>query len=261
MQSVMATCKAAKATYNEAVKALIELDPPVATRHTLSALVAKKDDSKEICQNHLQGKCIHGDKCFRIHEPAKGKGSNPPPKGRYQRDGKFKQSDERQPRARAPLPFTITKDHRASVGPPNGIQTTGNPDGYSKAQLNVLRLLQMSTAGDWATGDPAYFAAQEPPQARAHFNTGGAVRRRAQRPIPTRSFLDDPYDPNRGVYNQVIIDTVQAYYVANGQVSDFPATDSLFVYLHLHSYSDNYAGNARNQPVFRDEAALFCALG
>ena len=65
----MATCKAAKATYNEAVKALIELDPPVATRHTLSALVAKKDDSKEICQNHLQGKCIHGDKCFRIHEP------------------------------------------------------------------------------------------------------------------------------------------------------------------------------------------------
>ena len=83
----MSTCKAAKATYNEAVKALIELDPPVATRHKLSALIAKKDVSKEICQNHLQGKCIHDDKCYRIHEPVKGKGSNPPPKGRYQRDG------------------------------------------------------------------------------------------------------------------------------------------------------------------------------
>ena len=70
----MATCKAAKATYNDAVKALIELDPPVATRHKLSALVAKKDVSKEICQNHLQGKCPHGDKCIRIHEPVKGKG-------------------------------------------------------------------------------------------------------------------------------------------------------------------------------------------
>ena len=90
---------------------------------------------------------------------------------------------------------------------------------------------------------------------------GGPVRRRAQRPIPTRSFLDDPYDPNHGISNQVIIDTVHAYYVANGQVSDSPATDSLLVYLHLYSYSDNYTGNARNQPVFRDEAALFCALG
>jgi hypothetical protein len=90
---------------------------------------------------------------------------------------------------------------------------------------------------------------------------GGPVRRRAQRPIPTRSFLDDPYDPNRRVNNQVIIDTVQAYYVANGQVSESPATDSLLLYLHLHFYSDNYAGNARNQPVFRDEAALSCAFG
>ena len=136
----------------------------------------------------------------------------------------------------------------------------------------------MSAADGWATGDPA----KEPLQARAHFNisnyimldlqvkiemvnmlriTGGPVRRRPQRPIPTRSFLDDPYDPNRGVNNQVIIDTVEAYYVDNGQVSDSPATDSLLVYLHLHSYSDNYSGNVRNQPAFRDEAALFCALG
>ena len=38
VQSVMATCKAAKASYNDAVKAFIELDPPVATRHKLSAL-------------------------------------------------------------------------------------------------------------------------------------------------------------------------------------------------------------------------------
>jgi hypothetical protein len=47
VQSVMATCKAAKAIYNDAVKGLIELDPPVATRHKLSSLVAKKDVSKE----------------------------------------------------------------------------------------------------------------------------------------------------------------------------------------------------------------------
>ena len=115
VQSVTATCKAAKATYNDAVKALIELDPPVATRHKLLALDTKKDVSKEICQNHLQGNFPHGDKCFRIHEPVKGKGPSPPPMGRYLKDGKLKQSDERHPRARAPLPLTKTKEHRADT--------------------------------------------------------------------------------------------------------------------------------------------------
>jgi hypothetical protein len=42
VQSIMATCKAAKASYNDAVKALIELDPPVATRHKLSACDIKR---------------------------------------------------------------------------------------------------------------------------------------------------------------------------------------------------------------------------
>jgi hypothetical protein len=265
VQSVMATCKAAKASYNDAVKALIELDPPVATRHKLSSLVAKRDVSKEICQNHLQGKCIHGDKCYRIHEPAKGKGSNPPPKGRYQKDGKFKQSDERHPRARAPLPLTITKDHRASVGRPNGVQTTGNPDGFSKAQLNVLRILQMSVADGWATGDPAYFAAQEPPQARAHFNmlriTGNPHARRTPVQVPLRTHLPDPNDPHREENNSIIELRIASYYGDNGNVSDIPADSRLLLYVHLLSDADNFAGRARSQPPFRDEAPLFCALG
>jgi hypothetical protein len=104
VQSVMATCKAAKATYNDAVKALIELDNPVAT-----ALVATKDISKEICQNRLQGKCPHGDKCFRIHEPVKGKEPSSPPKRRYHKDGRFKQSDER------PEPLPHSRSHRIIV--------------------------------------------------------------------------------------------------------------------------------------------------
>jgi hypothetical protein len=187
----------------------------------LSSLVAKRDVSKEICQNHLQGKCIDGDKCYRIHETVKGKGSNPPPKGRYQKDGKFKQSDERHPRARAPLPLTITKDHRASVGRPNGIQTTGNPDGHSKAQLNVLRILQMSVADGWATGDPAYFAAQEPPQARAHLNmlriTGNPHARRAPVPVPLRTHLPDPNDPHCEENKSIITLRVASYYYGGAQ--------------------------------------------
>jgi hypothetical protein len=36
---------------------------------------------------------------------------------------------------------------------------------------------------------------------------------------------------------------------------------NLLVYIHLHSSSDHYPGNAPLQPNFRDEGALFCALG
>jgi hypothetical protein len=36
---------------------------------------------------------------------------------------------------------------------------------------------------------------------------------------------------------------------------------NLLVYIHLHSNSDHYPGNAPLQPNFRDEGALFCALG
>jgi hypothetical protein len=36
---------------------------------------------------------------------------------------------------------------------------------------------------------------------------------------------------------------------------------NLTVYLHLHSDSDNFPGRAPPQPAFRDEGALFCALG
>ena len=144
-------------------------------------------------------------------------------------------SDERHPRARAPLPLTITKDHRASVGPPNGIQTTGNPDGYSTAQLNVLRILQMSTADGWATGDPAYFAAQEPPYARAHFNmlriAGNTHSRRAPRPVPLRTFLPNPDEEN----NRIILLRVASYNGDNANVSDFPADSRLLVYHLLYS--------------------------
>lgn len=123
----------------------------------------------------------------------------------------------------------------------------------------------MSTADGCATGDPAYFAAQEPPQSRALFNmlhlSGGPVSRRPQRPIPLRTFLDTADDPNRGDNNQLIIDTVQAYYVDNGHIGDSPATGNLLVYRHLLSDADNFSRNGSMQPAFRGEPALFVALG
>ena len=123
----------------------------------------------------------------------------------------------------------------------------------------------MSTADGWATGDPAYFAAEMPPQARTHFNmlriAGNPHSRRDPRPVPLRTFFPNPDDPSREENNRIILLRVASYYGDNANVSDFPADSRLLVYLHLHSDADTYAGNERSQPSFRDESALFCALG
>jgi hypothetical protein len=51
VQSVMATSKACKVSYGDTIKALVELDPPIVTRHKMAAL----DGEKEICRNNLAG--------------------------------------------------------------------------------------------------------------------------------------------------------------------------------------------------------------
>jgi hypothetical protein len=73
----MATSKPCKVSYNDTIKALVELDPPIVTRHKMAALVGEK----EICRNNLAGRCNLGDKCPRSHEVPKGKGPSPTPPG------------------------------------------------------------------------------------------------------------------------------------------------------------------------------------
>ena len=67
VHSMMATSKAMKVSYHDTIKALIELDPPVITRHKMAALVGEK----EICRNYLAGRRNLGDKCSRSHEDRK----------------------------------------------------------------------------------------------------------------------------------------------------------------------------------------------
>jgi hypothetical protein len=47
-QSVMATSKACKESYNDTIKALVELDPPIVTRHKMAALVGEKEICRKI---------------------------------------------------------------------------------------------------------------------------------------------------------------------------------------------------------------------
>ena len=98
-----------------------------------------------------------------------------------------------------------------------------------------------------------------------HFNmlriAGSPVSRNRARRAPLRTFHENPNYPECGAGNQTFIDTVQAYYVDNGDASDSPATDSLLVYVHLHSDSDKFGSNGPLQPAFRDKASIFCALG
>ena len=287
VQSVMATSKACKVSYNDTIKALVELDPPVVTRHKMAALVGEK----EICRNNLAGRCNLGDKCTRSHEVPKGKGPSPTPPGTktpYPKSDKFKKSDEKHPRAKMPFPITVTREHRAAVGPPRGRQTTDNPLGWSKAQMNVLQHAQETAPQDaWASGNAAYFSAQESPQHRAHFNmlktssssqalthssqaltyttsNRNAERYREFREPTLRHFLRIPDHPARKQEDIEIKQHIDEYYSAYPHYasSNLPQPHhNLLVYIHLHSNSDHYPGHAPLQPRFSDEGALFCALG
>jgi Zinc finger C-x8-C-x5-C-x3-H type (and similar) len=68
VQSVTATLKASKVSYNSSLAVLIELDPPIVTRHKMSSLVAGKGPIKELCNNFQKGLCKYGDKCFRSRD-------------------------------------------------------------------------------------------------------------------------------------------------------------------------------------------------
>ena len=143
----MATSIASKAPYLETIKALVELDPPIVSPHKMSALVGEK----ELCRNFAAGRCKYGDKCNRSHGETRGKGppSEPPStKTPYLKSGKFKKSDEKHPRAKMPFPITVTREHRAAVGPPRGRHTTDNPLGSSKAQMNFLQHAQATAPQD-----------------------------------------------------------------------------------------------------------------
>ena len=296
VQSVMATSKAGKFPYSQIILALIELDPPIVTRHKMSAFVGEK----EICRNHLAGRCTLGNLCTRSHEPPKGKGPPAAPPGTkapYQKGGKFKKSDEKHPSRKMPYPLTVTREHRASVGPPRGRQTEKNPLGWSNAQMNVLQHAQETAPQDaWSAGNAAYFTPQDGTQHRAHFNmlrtssssssatssqpddpteppeepephitsNQYAARHRAQRPPALRRFLRIQDHPNRTIEDIQIFKHIRDYYSQNPEWATprLPTPcQNLLVYVHLHSNSDHYPGQAPLQPIFSDEGALFCALG
>jgi hypothetical protein len=147
--------------------------------------------------------------------------------------------------------------------------------------MNVLQHAQETAPQDaWASGNAAYFAAQESPQHRAHFNmlktssssqaiTYTTSNRHAERyqnfREPTlRHFLRIPNHPSRKQEDIEIKQHIDEYYSAYPHYAspNVPQPHhNLLVYIHLHSNSDHYPGNAPLQPDFRDEGALFCALG
>jgi hypothetical protein len=147
--------------------------------------------------------------------------------------------------------------------------------------MNVLQHAQETAPQDaWASGNAAYFSAQESPQYRAHFNmlktssssqsiTYTTSNRHAERyqnfREPTlRHFLRIPNHPARKQEDIEIKQHIDEYYSAYPHYAspNVPQPHhNLLVYIHLHSNSDHYPGNAPLQPNFRDEGALFCALG
>ena len=91
-----------------------------------------------------------------------------------------------------------------------------------------------------------------------------AARHRGQRRPSLRRFLRIQDHPNRTTEDIQITKHINDYYSANPDLAvprQPTPCQNLLVYVHLHSNSDHYPGQAPLQPNFRDEAALFCALG
>jgi hypothetical protein len=257
VQSIMATSKA------NTIKALVEVDPPVVTRHKMAALVGEK----EICRNNLAGRCNLGDKCPRSHEVPCSTSN----KDSLSQEWQVHEERREASSSKIPFPVTVTREHRAAVGPPRGRQTDKNALGWSKAQMNVLQHVQETAPQDtWSFGNPEYFTAQDGTQHRAHFNmlnvassAAAAPRWRQQEPALCR-FLKAPDQPGRKESDTMIINEIKQYYLRNRQYAKqgLPRPHHNFiVYLHLHGNNDRYVGRAPLQPNFQDESALFCALG
>jgi hypothetical protein len=150
-----------------------------------------------------------------------------------------------------------------------------------KGEMNVLQHAQETAPQDaWASGNAAYFSAQESPQHRAHFNmlktssssqaiTYTTSNRNAERygefREPTlRHFLRIPDHPARKQEDIEIKQHIDEYYSAYPHYASSNLRQphqNLLVYIHLHSNSDHYPRHAPLQPTFSDEGALFCALG
>jgi hypothetical protein len=141
--------------------------------------------------------------------------------------------------------------------------------------MNVLQHAQETAPQDaWASGTAAYFAAQESPQHRANSNmlktsSYNASNRHAERyqefREPTlRHFLRIPNNPARKQEDIKIKQNIDEYYNAYPHLASpyvRQPHQNLLAYIHLKSSSDHYPGNAPLQPNFRDEGALFCAVG
>jgi hypothetical protein len=265
VKSVMATSKACNVSYNDTIKALVELDSPIVTRHKMAALVGEKD----ICRNNLAGRCNLGDKCPWSHEVPKGKGPSTTPQGTktpYPKSDKFKKSNERHPRAKMPFPINVTREHRAAVGPPRGRQTTDNPLGWSKVQMNVLQHAQ-ETAPQDACVQPGPLETQHTFQHRRALNTELTSTCSRLAPHPRLSRTLRRTDMQRDTKSSEILhsDTsyvsqiiqhatktqedieikqhIDQYYSAYPHYAspNVPQPHhNLLVYTHLHSNSDHY---------------------
>ena len=151
VNTAMTTAKAMKLSYVDTIERVIEMYndlPEKVSTIKMAAITTTAPDTQQFCRNWQTGTCRHGDKCKYKHEkdpsfkPAPGK-----QEALKQHEDKKKSkapygSSNR--RSQAPRDFSnvrLDAQHSKMVGPPRGVPSAYNSQGYSSRQRETIKLL------------------------------------------------------------------------------------------------------------------------
>ena len=142
IQAILYTAKAASRTYRELINMLVNADPPVIKAQKMNNLV----ESKQPCRNFQAGKCTWGKECRFLHKIVKTQDNKQQDKRTYDKPRKKKT------RYQPPDTKAVTSDNRSRVGNPRGTPKVSNPEGYSKPQRVLLKMLSsMDNDDKWSS--------------------------------------------------------------------------------------------------------------
>ena len=126
-------------TYGQAYQAVMKLSNVIDSgpRHHMKA-VTSTEKKTELCRGFAAGRCKFGENCKYLHKgpsPANATTPTPTPPTKPTPPAKANTKSKKNP------PAYITTAHREFIGPPTGKPSEGNPNGYSRNQMEALNVL------------------------------------------------------------------------------------------------------------------------
>lgn len=242
IQAILYTAKAASRTYRELIDMLVNADPPVIKAQKLNNLV----ESKQPCRNFQAGKCTWGKECRFSHKIVKTQDNKPQDKKTYDKPRKEKT------RYQPPDTKAVTSDHRSRVGDPRGTPSVSNPEGYTKPQRVLLKMLSTMDHDDkWS--DPSYFDKGKSNNKSEHLNmfTTNTLKAPVQerRTSPRLVAISDEVSRALALQEdnlRVIHKRVKAF---KSDYKFIPTIKDLLLYVHKYAKTDLVLSNNTSEAI------------